>query len=51
MEVLKKEFAGLGCFCLELGRKRREVESCEFHQTLNASILGHGYPNLLKKFS
>ena len=50
MEIWEKEFAGLRCCSLELDRKCREIESCEFHQTLNANILGLGDLNLIKFF-
>ena len=36
--------------CLELHRKCYEIESCEFHQTLNANILGLRDSNLIKNF-
>ena len=51
MEVLEKEFAGLRCCCLELDKKCCEVESCEFHQALNANIMGLGDYNLMQIFS
>ena len=50
MEILEKELAGLSCCCLELDKKCREIESCEFHQTLNANILGLVDLNLMKFF-
>ena len=50
MEIVENEFVGLRCCCLELDRKCREIESCEFHQTLNANILGLGDPNLMTFF-
>ena len=34
-----------------IDRKCREIEICEFHQTLNGNIFGLGDPNLVKKFS
>ena len=51
MEILEKKFAGFCCCCLELDRKYCEIESCEFHQTLNANILGLRDSNLREMFS
>jgi len=50
LEILKKELVSLRCYCLEFDRKCYEIEICEFHQTLNAHILGLRDPNLMQIF-
>ena len=38
------------CCCIECDRNCYEIESCEFHHTLNANILGVRDLNLIKNF-